>query len=100
MSYSFQIPRDEHIRGRWCGNGDHKAGGSRLEKSEEKMQWSTVEQEDASETAGEGLQNSDPPSIAMWCMFRYFYSVTLTYGHPPQCYQQIIRICHVFFMIG
>ena len=38
-----------------------KAGGSRLEKLEE-MQWSTVRQKDASETEGEGIQNSD----AIW----------------------------------
>ena len=46
------------------GNGDHKAGGSRLDKLEE-MQWTTVRQKDASETEGEGLQNSNQASNAM-----------------------------------
>ena len=39
-SYSSQMHRDEYKRGMWYGNGDHKAGGSRLEKFEE-MQWSS-----------------------------------------------------------
>ena len=33
--YSFQITRDEYRRGMWYGNGDHKAGLSRLKKWEE-----------------------------------------------------------------
>ena len=41
------------------------AGGSRLEKLEE-MQRSTVRQKDASETEGEGIQNSDQASNALW----------------------------------
>ena len=40
-TYSFQIPRDEYIRGMWYENGDHKESRSRLEKLEE-MQWSTL----------------------------------------------------------
>ena len=54
-SYSFQIRRDEYIRGMWNVNGDRKAGGSRLETLEE-MQWSrpTVRQKDASKTEGGG----------------------------------------------
>ena len=39
-------------------------GGSRLEKLEE-MQRSTVRQKDASETEGEGIQNSDQASNDM-----------------------------------
>ena len=51
----------------WYGNGDHKAGVSRLEKLEE-MQWSrpTVRKKDASETEGEGLQNSGNASNHIW----------------------------------
>ena len=41
------------------------AGGSRLDKLEE-MQRSTVRQKDASETEGEGIQNSDQASHAIW----------------------------------
>ena len=37
-SYSFIIPRDEYRSGMWYGNGDHKVGGSRLEKLEEMRQ--------------------------------------------------------------
>ena len=46
------------------GNGDHRAGGSRMEKLEE-MQRSTVRQKNASEAEGKGLQNSDQASNAM-----------------------------------
>ena len=42
-----------------------KAGGSRLETSEE-MQWCTVRQKDARDTEGEGLQNSDQASNPRW----------------------------------
>ena len=63
-SNSLQIPRNEYGRGRWYGNWDHKAGGSRLEKLEE-MQRSTVRQKDASETEGESIQNSDQASNAI-----------------------------------
>ena len=52
-------------RGRWYGNWDHKAGGSRLEKLEE-IQRSTVRQKDASETEWECIQNSDQASNAIW----------------------------------
>ena len=55
------MPVDRYRRGRRYGNGGHKAGRSRLEKLEE-MQWSIVRQKDASETEGEGLQNSDQAS--------------------------------------
>ena len=51
-------------RGRWYGNWDHKACGSRLDKLE-KMQRSSVRQKDASETEGESIQNSDQASNAI-----------------------------------
>ena len=60
-SYSFQMPRDEYRRGMWYANGDHKAGGLRLDKLEE-IQWSTLRQKDASETEWESLHNSDQAS--------------------------------------
>ena len=59
-SYSFIIPRDEYRSGMWHGNGDHKVGGSRLEKLEE------MRQKDDSETEGEGLQNSDQAGNSEW----------------------------------
>ena len=62
-SYSFQIPRDKYRRGRWYGNGNHKASGTRSEQLEE-MQRSVVRQKDACET--EALQNSDPTSIYIY----------------------------------
>ena len=34
-SHSFPIARDKYRRGRWYGNGNHKASGSRLEQLEE-----------------------------------------------------------------
>ena len=40
-SYSFQMPQDEYRRGMLCGNGDHCANGTRLDKLEE-MQGSIV----------------------------------------------------------
>ena len=49
----------------WYGNGDHKTGGSRLEKLED-IQWSTVRQKDASETEREGLQNSNQTRNPTW----------------------------------
>ena len=42
-----------------------QSGCGRLEKLEE-MQWSTVRQNDVSETEGEGLQNSDHASNSIW----------------------------------
>ena len=72
MSSSIQATNNRYYmspivygRGRWYGNWDHKARGSRLEKLEE-MQRSTVRQKDASETEGEGIQNSDQASNAIW----------------------------------
>ena len=52
-------------KGRWYGNVDHRASGTRLEKLEE-MQQMIVRQKHASETEWGGLQNSDQTSNVVW----------------------------------
>ena len=60
------IDRDKYKRGRWCGNVNHKASGTRLEQLEE-MYRSVVRQNDACET--EALHNSDQSSISIQGMW-------------------------------
>ena len=54
-----KIARRE-TRGRLYGNEDYRASGSMMPKLEE------MRQKAASETGGEGLQNSDQTSNAIW----------------------------------